>query len=87
MIRYNLNMPELYSKISDINIEVIEQIAKKYDVSISLVEDCWDSAQNWLEANGKRKKNYKAFLSNWVKSEKNSKYNNFKKGILDVSKL
>lgn len=78
-----------YSKISDINSEVFNFLSNKYGVNIQFVEDCWDSCLNWLEANGKKKKNYKAFLANWVKTQKNSKkFTPTEKGrVLDVSKL
>jgi len=48
----------------------MSEIAENYNVPYKFVEDCWDSAINWLDAKGKRQKNYKAFLSNWVKRDK-----------------
>jgi hypothetical protein len=79
----------------DIDQEVFESLASKYEVPVSFVADCWDSAENWLEAEGKKKKNYKSFLANWVKRAKMEylmkvkKYQSFEKkgGIVDVSKL
>jgi len=78
-----------YSKTTDIDLEVFNILSIKYEVPISFVEDCWDSCLNWLEANGKKKKNYKAFLANWVKSQKSSKklIQTEKGKIIDVSKL
>lgn len=61
-----------FNRKSDINDTVIQDIANKYAVSVPFVEDCWDSAQNWLLANGKNKKDYRAFLVNWVKKERAS---------------
>lgn len=58
-----------FSKKTDMTTEVFTDLAGKYNCPVSFVENCWDSACNWMEANGKTKKNYKAFLDNWVKAE------------------
>lgn len=58
-----------FSKREDINQTVMEELAQKYDCPVSFVASCWDSAINWMDANGRSKKNYKAFLDNWVKAE------------------
>jgi len=58
-----------FSKREDITDSVVEELARKYEVPVDFVVNCWDSAQNWLDCNGKVKKNYKAFLANWVKSD------------------
>jgi hypothetical protein len=68
-----------FSKKEDITESVISDLASKYDCPESFVYSCWDSAINWMDANGKTKKNYKAFLDNWVKSEV-VKVKSFKKG-------
>ena len=60
---------EKYGKREDITNEVLVELATKYNCSVKFVEDCWDSAMNWLDANGQKKNNYKAFLSNWIKKE------------------
>lgn len=49
---------------------VLLDISQRYDVTEEFVADCWDTAQNWLDAHGKVQKDYKAFLSNWVKRTK-----------------
>ena len=59
-----------FTKRTEITEDVFKEIASNYQVPHKFVEDCWDSALNWLDAKGKRQKNYKAFLSNWVKREK-----------------
>src|SRR3972149_217900 len=66
-------------KRNNIGKETFESIADRYEVPTDFVEDCWDSAQNWLDANAKVKKDYKAFLSNWVKRERASYILNAKK--------
>ena len=62
--------PNGFSSKNSITPEVIAYIATSYEVPIEFVEDCWDSAKNWLLAKGKIMKDYKAFLTNWVKREK-----------------
>lgn len=61
-----------FSSKKDINDNVLQEISDTYEVPIDFVRDCWDSAINWLDAKGKTQKNYKAFLSNWVKRERAS---------------
>lgn len=65
------NTPQIkkFSKRDDITEIVVEELSQKYDCPASFVWSCWDSACNWMDANGKTKKNYKAFLDNWVKAE------------------
>jgi len=58
-----------FNSLESITNTVIEDIATTYNVPIDYVLDCWDSAKNWVAANGKTKKDYKAFLSNWVKKD------------------
>jgi hypothetical protein len=62
--------PKSFGKKSDITDSVLEEISQNYEIPIEFVKDCWDSAQNWCEAKGKIQKNYRAFLSNWVKRER-----------------
>lgn len=76
-----------FNKIEDITNPVLEEIAEKYEVSVGFVENCWDTAQNWLESSGKTKKNYKAFLSNWVKSEKGKEVQNGKPRAIDAERI
>lgn len=72
----NINKGSRYSKKEEITEEVFREIAGSYKVPVSLVADCWDTAKNWLEAKGRVQKNYKAFLSNWVKRESSNKFKN-----------
>lgn len=60
----------LYSSRKSITAEILKELAIKYDVELDFVVDCWDSAVNWLDANGRVRKDYKAFLSNWIKRER-----------------
>lgn len=58
-----------FGSIHSIDQAVLRQLADKHDTAIATVTSCWDDAKNWLLANGKRKKNYKAFLENWLKRD------------------
>lgn len=76
---------KVFSSKKDISESVLEEISKNYDVPIDFVKDCWDSAENWLLAKGQVRKDYRAFLVNWVKRERASlllktKNNSFKRG-------
>ena len=64
-----------YSKIEHITQDVLQELADKYSVPIQFAEDCWDSASNWLEANGRIQKNYRSFLANWIKRDKEKAIN------------
>lgn len=65
----NTQQIKKFSKREDITESVVQDLANKYSCPESFVRSCWDSACNWMDANGKSKKNYKAFLDNWVKGE------------------
>lgn len=75
-----------FSKKSDITDFTIREISEQYEVPVDFVADCWDSAKNWLEANGKHKKNYRSYLINWVKRDKAKYILEFKKGSRYVSR-
>ena len=82
-----------FSKREDISNAVMQELADKHQVPLAFVEDCWDTAGNWLDSKAKTQKNYKAFLDNWVKREratwvlKLKQGNNFQKrgGYADIS--
>lgn len=61
-----------FSSREEIRQPLIEELSQKYNVPPDFVWDCWDSAQNWLDSRGERRKDYRAFLSNWVKKERAS---------------
>jgi hypothetical protein len=44
----------------------LQEISDKYKVTLSMVKLAKEEMDNWLEAKGKRYKNYKAGLRNWV---------------------
>jgi hypothetical protein len=75
-----------YSSKEEIGEETLVEISKSYLVPLAFVKDCWDTAQNWLLAKGKVQKNYKAFLSNWVKREKASQELKGRKFYKEISK-
>jgi transcriptional antiterminator len=58
-----------YSSLKDIQELDFEEIANDYKVPVSFVLSKLDDMQNWLEAKGKRYKNYKSALRNWVKKD------------------
>lgn len=58
-----------YSSIKDLDQITFNDIANKYKVPVSFVISKLDDMTNWLEAKGKKYKNYKAALSNWVKTD------------------
>lgn len=55
-----------YSKREDITDFVFQDLAEKHNCQPHFVEHCWMLASNWLDQEGKTKKNYKAFLENWL---------------------
>ena len=57
------------ASIKNLKEEDLIDISKKYNVPLAFVMSKLDDMQNWLEAKGKRYKNYKAALSNWVKKD------------------
>ncbi len=59
-----------FSSKKDIDNNLLKDISETLDVPHDFVVDCWDTAQNWLLSNGQVKKDYKAFLINWVKRDK-----------------
>lgn len=58
-----------YTSLKNIDLTVMEEIAIKYHVPLSFVQSKFDDMSNWLMAKGKSYRNYKAALSNWVKSD------------------
>ena len=44
----------------------MQDIAQKYKVPIAFVKLQFEKMQNWLEAKGKKYKNYRRALMNWV---------------------
>lgn len=55
-----------YTKREDITDFVFEELAEKHNCPPHFVKHCWLLASNWLDQEGKTKKNYKAFLENWL---------------------
>lgn len=58
--------PKKYSSLSDITEEDFIDIAEKYKVNVGFVKLQFEKMQNWLEAKGRRYKNYRRALMNWV---------------------
>ena len=59
-----------YSSLKDIKEQDLVEIAARYNVSVSFVKLQFEKMQNWLEAKGKRYKNYRRALMNWVLSDR-----------------
>ena len=59
----------VYTSLQNIDLSVMEEIAVKYKVPIAFVQSKFDDMSNWLASKGKTYKNYKAALSNWVKTD------------------
>ena len=70
-----------FSTLEEITPEVVEEVANQYRVPVSFVEIQLDKMRNWLEAKGKRYKNYKAGLRNWVVNDPN-----YSKSKIQISK-
>lgn len=59
----------LYRSISDLTEDDFLEIAEQYQVTKSFVLSKLDDMTNWLGATGKKYKNYKSALRNWVKKD------------------
>lgn len=58
-----------FSNIQSIDEKVIKEIAEKYQVPEPFVMSKLDDMKNWLGANGKKYKDYRLALMNWVKKD------------------
>lgn len=58
-----------YSSIGSLDEICLQEIANKYQVPLGFVKSKLDDMDNWLKAKGKRYKDYKSALSNWVKKD------------------
>lgn len=75
------------SAVRKVNHDFLVELQKEYPIID--VEATWVRAQNYCKANGKRYKDYQAFLRNWVdKDAADKKYRSgFKKGgVADARK-
>jgi hypothetical protein len=48
----------------------IEEIASEYEVPQQYISDTAEKALTWLYSNGRRKKDYRMFLKNWIMRDK-----------------
>lgn len=55
-----------YSSIKDLTEKDYIEIAEKYKIPLAFVKLQREKMENWLEAKGRRYKNYKRALMNWV---------------------
>jgi len=77
-----------YSSLDDIREEDLQEISNKYRVSVPFVRFCLEKMTNWLEAKGKRYKNYKRALMNWVLSEAQRQVGGGRKGgFVDATEI
>ena len=59
-------MPSKYSSINEITEEDLVEIAEKYHVPLGFVKLKLETLKNYCEAKGRRYKNYKSALRNFV---------------------
>ena len=59
--------PPNFSSISNVTDDVMAAIAVNYGVTPEYVKEEKESARLWLKAEGKTKKDYKAFLESWIR--------------------
>lgn len=59
-IKYLTNLPE----------EFVEELLEKFDIFRPKIFSEAEKAFDWLEANGRAKKNYKAYFRNWIRNSK-----------------
>jgi hypothetical protein len=77
-----------YSSIKAITPEVLQDIATSYKVSVGFVNLQFEKMKNWLESNGKQKKDYRATLRNFVLSSMEKEINHPRKGgVIDGTNL
>lgn len=57
-IKYLTNLPE----------EFVEELLEKFDIFRPKIFSEAEKAFDWLEANGRAKKNYKAYFRNWIRN-------------------
>lgn len=62
-----------YSSLKEISDKEIKEIAERYGVSTNFVRITLEEMRNWLGAKGRRYKNYKMALMNWVLRKKQEK--------------
>lgn len=55
-----------FSNIKDVTTDDVQEIAEKYKVSVGFVTLQLEKMENWCKAKGKRYKDYKHALRNWV---------------------
>lgn len=69
----------------------LQEISDKYKVPLHMVKLAKEEMDNWLEAKGKRYKNYKAGLRNWVlrdaKKVMEGRANSESRVSIDISKI
>ena len=63
------NTDNKYTSLKDLDNAVINEIANKYKVPTSFVKSKLDDMTNWLGAKGKKYKDYRLALMNWVKTD------------------
>ena len=76
-----------YSSLKDIKEIDLVEISEKYRIPLPFVKLSAEKMTNWLEAKGKRYKNYKRGLMNWVLRDAQDKIDNKKGGFVDASEL
>ncbi len=65
-IKKEIIKKEKYSSLKDITEQDIREIAEKYHVPVGFVQLRLEEMTNWLAAKGRRYKDYRRALMNWV---------------------
>jgi len=76
-----------YSSIKSLKEKDFKDIAKKYGVNERFVIDKYDDLVNYCKAKGRRYKNYKRALMNFVKKDKPEGSQPIKNNIPDIPKI
>ena len=63
------NRVSKYPSLNSLTVDDFNEIAKQYHVPVPFVLSRADDIRNWTEAKGKRYRNYKAALRDWVKRD------------------
>lgn len=58
-----------YSKLDGLTEVDLVDISERYRIPLPFVESKYDDLRNWCEATGKKYKDYRAALINWVKKD------------------
>lgn len=79
--------PKKFSSLKDIKEKDLLEISEKYKIPLAFVKLCLEKMTNWIGAKGRRYRNYKRALMNWVLKEAENKIENRKGGFVDATQI